>query len=75
MTTTAEQAKAKRAEKAAYLAHVNIIMVQDGLSKPDALFLAYSEGPEGLTKRLAGPVQGDMLTGKGGVTSQSKPSA
>lgn len=75
MTLTAEQAKAKRAEKAAYTAHVNIIMVQDGLAKPDALFLAYSEGADGFSKRLAGPVQGDMLTGKSGVTSQSKPNA
>lgn len=70
--TDQEKAKARRAAKAAFNAHVNLVMVQDGVAKPDALFVAYEEGPEGLTKRTAGPLQGDMLTGKGGVTSQGK---
>lgn len=59
--TEAEKAKQKRADKAAFNAHVNLIMVQGGLSKPDALFEAYVEGRDGLTKRMAPPAQGDLL--------------
>jgi len=59
--TDAEKAKAQRQAKAGFTAHVNLIMVQDALSKPDALYVAYTEGSEGLAKRMAPPAQGELL--------------
>lgn len=61
--TDAQVAKNKRAAKARYDAHVNIIMVQDAVSKPEAQYKAYLEGPEGLDDRMK-PVQGDGLVKK-----------
>lgn len=54
MSDATDAMKKLRTAKAQHTAHVSLIMVQDNLAKPDALFKAYQEGPAGLTKRTNG---------------------
>jgi len=51
-TLTTEQRNELRKQKAAYEAHVNLIVMQDDCTPTVAQFVAYNEGPHGFNVRI-----------------------